>query len=157
MSSGTRGRIHCLRALPDVPEAAPPRPSERVSQVAATNGHSEGDAAAAVTRAIVGLLRRRTGRGPPRARTRMSSDLALVTLGDSLTAVEKTLVSEGNLSLATKVRSALHDGMRGDAVAAVEAITGRPVTAYLTAHQHDPELAIIAFHLGPRADRTERP
>ena len=40
--------------------------------------------------------------------------------------------------------------MRAEAFAAVEAITGRRVAAYLTANQHDPEGAIIAFHFSPR-------
>ncbi|HYN50912.1 MAG TPA: Na-translocating system protein MpsC family protein [Thermoleophilaceae bacterium] len=153
MSSDTRTRIHCLRPLPDLPEPAGPRPSEHPSQP----GYTQGDAPAAITRAIVGLLRRRTGRGPPKAKTLMSSDLAIVTLGDCLTAAEKTLAREGHSALATQFRDALHDGMRAEAVAAVQAITGRQVTAYLSAHEHDPELAVIAFHLGPHAGRNGLP
>lgn len=48
-------------------------------------------------------------------------------------------------------RATLHDGMRADATAAMEAITGREVAAYLTAQQHDPDLAVLAFHFGPSA------
>ena len=153
MSSDTHTRIHCLRPLPDLPESAKPRPVERPRQP----GYAQSDAAAAITRAIVGLLRRRTGRGPPKAKTLMSSDLAIVTLGDCLTAAEKTLVREGHGALTTQFRDALHDGMRAEAVAAVQAITGRQVTAYLSAHEHDPELAVIAFHLGPHGGRNGHP
>jgi hypothetical protein len=41
--------------------------------------------------------------------------------------------------------------MRADAVGAVERITGRQVAAYLTAHQHEPDTAVIAFHFNPAA------
>lgn len=44
-------------------------------------------------------------------------------------------------------RTALHDGMRSDAVAAIEAITGKRVSAYLTDHRDDRDLAVIAFRL----------
>lgn len=84
-----------------------------------------------------------------------SSDLAVVTLGGCLTAAEKTLATEGRSALATHFRSALQDGMRAEAVAAVELITGRQVATYLSAHQHDPDLAIVAFHLGPHTGRDE--
>jgi uncharacterized protein YbcI len=97
----------------------------------------------------------RTGRGPTKARTYLSPDLAIVTLGDWLTPSEETLLSDGRRALARQLRTALHDGMRAEAVAAVERVTGRQVAAYLTAHQHDPDLAILAFHLDPTAGLDE--
>ena len=84
-------------------------------------------------------------------KTDISPGLALVTLGDWLTPAEQTLLNEGRLALAKQLRTALHDGMRAEAVAAVEQITGRQVAAYVTAHQLDPDLAIIAFHFDPSA------
>jgi uncharacterized protein YbcI len=172
MSSDPSRRIHCLRPLQSVPEAASsePQPSDRPSHPEATapmalsaeptdaradlpsgeKGFADGETAAAISRAIVGVVRTRTGRGPSKAKTAMSVDLAIVTLGDYLTAAEKTLVSEGGTALAKRFRTALHDGMRAEAVAAVEAITGRQVAAHLAAHDHDPERAIIAFHFSPR-------
>ena len=83
-------------------------------------------------------------------RTDISSDIAIVTLEDSLTPAERTLVSEGRRALVTQFRSALNDGMRAEAVAAVEEVTGRQVAAYLTAHE-PPDMAVIAFHFGPDA------
>ena len=136
MSSAPRERIHCLRPLLDVRD----------------NGYAQGATAAAISEAIVGLLRERTGRGPTKARTALSSDLAIVTLGDCRTVAERTLAAEGHHALATQFRAALHAGMRDEAIAAVEAITGRQVAAYLTNQQHDPDLAVIAFHLGAPAD-----
>ena len=109
MSTLARKRIHCLRPLID--------PSE---------------ARAAVTAAIVRLLRARTGSRPAAAVTEMSSDLALVTVSEN----------DG-------YDPSLYEGIRDAAIAAVEAVTGRRVVAYLTAQQQDPELALIAFHFEP--------
>lgn len=105
--------------------------------------------AASITEAIVQLMRSRTGRGPTRAKTAVSPELAIVTLGECLTTAERTLAAEGQGALAGRMRAALHDGMRAEAVAAVEAITHRQVAAYLTAHQHEPDIAVIAFHFSP--------
>jgi uncharacterized protein YbcI len=82
-------------------------------------------------------------------RTDISPDLAIVTLEDWVIPVERTLLNEGRSALAKQLRTALHDGMRAEAIAAVEQVTGRRVAAYLTAHQHDPDVAIIAFHFDP--------
>lgn len=142
--SHTGTRLHCLRPLSDAPGYAP---------YSAPSGSSQGRAADAVSQALVGVLRKRTGRGPTKVRTDMSPDIAIVTLEDSLTPAERTLVSEGRRELVTQFRTALHDGMRAEAVAAVEEITGREVAAYLTAHQH-PDMAIIAFHFSPARGRN---
>ena len=139
-----RERIHCLRALPE-----DTRPMSAVLPKAST--YTPGLAGAAITNAIVGLLRARTGRGPPNARTALDGSLAIVTLGGSLTHAEDTLIHEGHSALVSQIRIALLEGMRDDAVAAVEAIAGRRVLAYLTAHQHEPDLSVIAFHFEPRA------
>lgn len=116
---------------------------------------SAGPTADAVSRALVRLLRQRTGRGPTKVRTDLSPDLAIATLEDWITPAERTLLREGRNGLATQFRTALHDGIRAEAMAAVEEITGRRIAAFLTAHQHDPEIAIIAFHFSPPAGLGE--
>ena len=124
-------RIHCLRALPDLPETPPPLSETRE-----------------ITKAIVRLLRQSTGRGPTSASTAITSNLALVTLADCLTKAEKTLAGCGERDAARRVRAALHRGIRTEAVAVVEEITGRRVSAYLTAQEYDPDVAILAFYFG---------
>ena len=157
--SQTRTRLHCLRPLSDAADR-PPTPLEArrtgsAHRHSALNGSAEGRTADAISRALVGLLRTRTGTGPTQVTTDLSPDLAIVTLGDWLTPAEQTLLKEGRRALARQLRTALHDGMRAEAVAAVEQITGRQVAAYLTAHQDDPDLAIIAFHFDQSAALTE--
>ena len=145
--SDTGKRLHCLRPLSDAPDR-PPTELE-LKRPFAHNGSGRGERGDAISRALVGLLRSRTGRGPTKVRTTISSDLAIVTVEDFLTPTEETLVREGRGALAAQLRTALHDGMRAEAVEAIERITRRQVAAYLTAHQHDPAVAIIAFHFGP--------
>lgn len=146
MNSQARGRVHCLRPLRDLPEVATAQ-TER----GAEHGHTAGECAESISREMVRLLRARPGRGPSKTRTALSSELAIVTLRDYLTRAERTLAGEGQGEVAIQFRTALLDGMRAEAVAAVEALTGRQVAAYLTAHQQNPDLAIIAFHFEPAA------
>jgi uncharacterized protein YbcI len=171
--SGTRERLHCLRPLPDAADRPPRRLGESRSKLpdvglptgsahtgsahphSAGKEYTRGETANAVSQALVGLVLTRTGKGPPKARTAISSDLVIVTLGDCLTQAEQTLVGEGRRALATQFRTALHEGMRAEAVAAVEHITGRHVVAYLTAQQHDADLAVFAFHLDSSAGLNE--
>lgn len=118
MSSDPRRRIHCLRRVRSLPEAArsQPQPSDRSSHPGGPgpialsveptdaradlpsggDGAADGHSAAAISRAIVGVLRARTGREATNAKTALSVDLAIVTLGDFLTAAERTLVREGS-------------------------------------------------------------
>ena len=141
-------RHHCLRPLTGPLDHIP------TELMASRAG---GPTADAVSRALVGVVRKHTGRGPTKVRTDISSDLAIVTLEDSLTPAEQTLVSEGRRALVTQFRTALHDGMRAEAVEAVEEITGRQVTAYLTAQEYDRDLGVIAFHFTPAAHLAEGP
>ena len=101
---------------------------------------------AAISDVLVGLLRLNTGRGPTRASTVIASDLAVVTLVDCLTQAEKTLAARGDAKVASRLRAAVYEQIRGEAVATVEAVTGRKVVAYLAAQEYEPDLAIIAFY-----------
>ena len=133
-------RIHCLRALPDPDLAQTPPPlTEPRAPLTETRK---------ITEAVVRLLRDSTGRGPTSASTAIAGSLAVVTLVDCLTKAEKTLAGSGERVVAREMRDAVHRGIRDDAVAVVEKVTGRPVDAYLTAQEFDPDVAILAFYLG---------
>lgn len=142
MKSHQGPRVHHLRSLRDA--VAPPL--LEAPRADGRNGTpSNAIATADITDTLVGLLRVHTGRAPRNAETALTSDLAVVTLRGCLTTAERTLAAEGLSGLAMEVREALHGGIRSQATAAVEEITGRPVAAYFTAQQHEPDLAIIAF------------
>lgn len=101
----------------------------------------------AISNAIVQLFRTHAGRGPTKAKTLISTDFVVVTLGDCLTALEKTLAGGGEAELVRHTRHALHSGMREEATAIVESATGRRVVAYLCDQANDPDIAVIAFVL----------
>jgi uncharacterized protein YbcI len=115
---------------------------------------SAGGYAAQISTAIAGLLRERTGRGPTKARAIVSSDLVLVTMTDSYTALERQLATLGNEELVVRGRRAIHSAIRAEASAIVEDLTDKQVTAYLTAQQDSPDIAILVFYLAPLPPRA---
>jgi uncharacterized protein YbcI len=137
MASQPAPEQHLSLATPDRREA----PSER--------GDSPGDLKVAISARIIGLLRKHTGKGPTHAKTTLSRDLVVISLAGCLTTAEQGLVGLGQGGLVRRTRSALYDGMRGDAIALIEELTDREVTAYLTDQQLDPDLGAIVFVLSP--------
>jgi uncharacterized protein YbcI len=115
----------------------------------AAERHPDGHVAGAISTGVVGLLRERTGRGPTKAKTIVSSDLVVITLADCLTTAERQLAGAGHGDLVARTRSVLHEGMRAAATGIVEEHTNRQVNAYLTAQHQDPDLAILVFYLAP--------
>ena len=146
MNSGARRRIHCLRPLRDLPTVGTAETDRRPE-----HAHAAGECEASISRAMVRLLRARTGKGPSKARTALSSDLAIVTLGATSPKPRGPSRERAGARSRFGFAPPYSTGLRAEAVAAVEALTGRQVAAYLTAHEHDPDLAIIAFHFAPAA------
>ena len=138
MSSNGGRHIHHLRAAGEANGNFPRAGASTAVRIPASTG---------VSQAIVDLISTRTGTTPATATTEISSNLVVVALSEVLTIPEKTLAAKGHSALTIQVRNSLYQGMRADAVAAVEEITGRRVAAYLTDQQHDPDLAVIAFVL----------
>ena len=155
MSGNGGKRIHHLRPARELSQVQRWEPGLAGASTG-TSGEANGNvprsaASTAVSQAIVELVRSCTGRAPTKAKTEMASDLAIVTFGNGLTESEQALSDKGRSALTIEVRNSLCQAMRTDAIAAVEAITGRQVAAYLTDQQHDSDLAMIAFVFGPRA------
>jgi uncharacterized protein YbcI len=107
--------------------------------------------AAAISNAVVGLMHDYTGRGPTRVRTTISSDGIVVTLRDSLTKAERTLVQHGHEAQVVTQRRLIYHAMREDMITAVEALTGRTVEALLNDVLPGPDIAAVVFLM----DRTD--
>lgn len=103
----------------------------------------------AISNMIVRLLSEYTGRGPTRARTHFSDNLVTVVVQDLLTKGERSLVRDGKAELVLDTRRAYQQTMRDDLTSGVEEITGRRVTAFLSANNLDPDIAIESFMLAP--------
>lgn len=112
-------------------------------------------AAAAISTAIVRVLRDYTGRGPVRARTIFGPGMIVVTLRDCLTTGERTLAERGLATEVLAMRRAGQQIMRDDLIAVVEAETGGTVEAFLNDNLHDPDIAITIFLMHPHDGDTE--
>jgi uncharacterized protein YbcI len=108
-----------------------------------------GELGAAISNKVVHLLADFTGRGPTRARTSIRDDLVVVVLRDTLTTGERALVRNGRAEKVIELRGEFQNAMRGELVDAVEGLTGRNVTAFMSANHIDPDLAAEIFVLGP--------
>jgi uncharacterized protein YbcI len=107
---------------------------------------------AAVSNAVVSLVRQYTGRGPTRARTSISRDFVSVVMADTLTKAERRLAEDGKADLVLQIRHEFQKTMRDDLVAAVETITKREVIAFMSDNHIDPDMAVESFVLRPDAE-----
>lgn len=114
-----------------------------IQQEAASNHELLGK----ISTRVVQITREHTGRGPTQARTYMSDNLVAVVLQETLIKAERSLVQGGKGDMVRTVRRAFQDTMREDMVAAVEALTGRPVVAFFSDSHLNPDIAIESFLL----------
>lgn len=109
-----------------------------------------GEAAQAISNAVVRLLRDYTGRGPTQAYTTITDSHVLVILRDTLLKGERILVADGHVDAVIDMRRRFQRTMREDLIAAVVEHTGREVVAFLSDHHVDPDIAAEVFILKPR-------
>ena len=106
---------------------------------------------AAISEAVVRLMAQNTGRGPTKARTTIDGDLIVVVLQNTLTPGERFLADDDRGEQVLDMRRAYQDAMRTDCIAAVENLTSRTVTAFMSANHIDPDLAAEVFILKPQS------
>ena len=105
---------------------------------------------AAISNAIVVLLRDYTGRGPTRARTTIRDNVVLVMLEQTLTKGEQSLVRKGRAEKVMEIRHEFQEAMREESSAIVGELTGCTVVAMLSANHIDPDLGAEIYVLdGP--------
>jgi uncharacterized protein YbcI len=111
----------------------------------------KGSMSAAISSAVVQLMREYTGRGPTKARTYIDEDLITVVLQDTLTMGERSLVRDGETDLVLTSRKAFQRTMSTQLIAAIERHSGRSVYAFLSDNHIDPDIAVETFVLAPIA------
>lgn len=116
---------------------------------------SRGEAAQAISNALVRLLRDYTGRGPTQAYTTITDSHVIVVLRDALLKAERSLVKDGHSDAVIDMRRRFQRTMKDDLVGAVEEHTGREVLAFLSDHHIDPDIAVEIFILKPRGGGDE--
>ena len=117
---------------------------------------SRGEAAQAISNALVRLLRDYTGRGPTQAYTTITDTHVIVVLRDALLKAERSLVKDGHGDAVIDMRRRFQRTMKDDLVAAVEEHSGREVLAFLSDHHIDPDIAVEMFILKPRDAGDDR-
>ena len=105
---------------------------------------------AAISHAVVGLLREYTGRGPTKSRTTIRDNVVLVMLEQTLTKGEESLVNKGRTDKVIEIRHEFQEAMREATMAKVADLTGRHVIAMLSANHVNPDIGAEIFVLdGP--------
>ena len=107
---------------------------------------------AAISHAVVGLLREYTGRGPMTSRTSIRDNVVLVMLQQTLTKGEQSLVNKGRVDKVIEIRHEFQEAMREESMAKVAELTGRTVVAMLSANHVDPDLGAEIFVLDGSPD-----
>ena len=101
-----------------------------------------------LSNAMVALHRECFGRGPGAARSFVNEDMAVCVLTDIYTPVERTLIEAGHADHVRRTRSLYSDACEGKHLQRAEQILGRPVTAFLSVVNVNPDVAIEVFLLG---------
>lgn len=104
---------------------------------------------AAISDAIVALVRDAVGRGPTRARTFVHDDVIVCVLHETMTPLENTLHDAARDDTVQDIRDVLHTAMAPQARQQIEALTGRSVIATLADHHRDPDAGVFVFLLQP--------
>jgi len=120
-----------------------------------TAGHPDYSVAASISRTVVQLLSRYTGRGPTRVRTSLNTNFALVVLEDALTKGEQSLVAAGNHTAVRRQREAFQALVQDEAIATVEQATGRTVRACMSDVSTESGIAIELFLFEPVRETGE--
>ena len=116
---------------------------------ASGRGVDVGGQLAGISRAVVKIHAEHYGRGPDRAKTIWQRDVIVCLLEEVYTPAERTLIQAGRFDQVRSLRTAFEDEVEPLLRAAVEAVTGRRVRAFLSQVNADPELASEVFVLEP--------
>jgi uncharacterized protein YbcI len=112
-----------------------------------TGTASRGQLAAAISKAMVGIHSRHYGKGPTKAKTYVLEDVVLTVMQDVFTTVERTLIENGKGELVREVRTAFQYTMRDEFIGAVEQITGRETSAFISQIDCESDTAVEVFLL----------
>src|ERR1700733_10384079 len=111
---------------------------------------SDGALPSAISTAIVRLMREYTGRGPMKAHTTIRGNVVLVMLEQTLTKGEQVLVKKGRSENVLALRREYQEAMRDESSKKIAELTGRNVTAMMSANHLTPDLAAEIYILeGP--------
>jgi uncharacterized protein YbcI len=113
---------------------------------------SEGATATAICNAVVGALKQSCGKGPTKAKAYPFDDHVAVVVDDTLTTLERTLVSKGHEKLVCEARQVLADQVAEACRRPIEEATGRRVVGWLSQVDPSADRAFALIRLEPLGD-----
>ena len=112
---------------------------------------------AAVTDAMVAFHERYHHRKPVTAKTLLlGGELLVCVLGGVYTDVEKTMIELERAPLVRDTRSAFQNAMQHKFIEAIQRLSGRAVTAFISDSHVGPDIEIELFMLAPSESPTEQ-
>jgi uncharacterized protein YbcI len=115
-------------------------------------GDGQGTLRRDISTALVGLYKEHFGKGPTRCQTYLEPNLVVVVLGEGYTAGEQTLFEAGKWYEVRSARQIWQDSMQERFVTTIEKLSGRTVSAFMSANRQDPDFAVELFVLESEAN-----
>lgn len=106
-----------------------------------------GELNAAVTSALVGIHQKHLGRGPASAATFYKNNVLVTLMYEVMTPAEKTLARGVRSDAVLQMRHLYQQEMQADFTEAVERLSGRSVTAFISGNHLEPDVAAEIFVL----------
>jgi uncharacterized protein YbcI len=111
-----------------------------------------GELNGALARAVVRIYRKHAGRGPTSAQAFFRDRFVVVVLQNVMTQLERSLARAGSDRAPEALRRELHESMRPELVAAVEALTDCTVTALMGSTSVEADVSTEVFVLDRPVD-----
>ena len=108
----------------------------------------------AISASMVELYARHYGHDRTTGTTYINDNVVLCVLEDIFALYEATLVAAGAGNEVIAGRVAFQEDMEDEFTAEIERLTGRRVTAFMSANQTDPAVACELFFLEPHGERA---
>jgi uncharacterized protein YbcI len=111
-----------------------------------------GEMRAALSNALVALMKEHWGKGPTAAKSFINDEYVFTVLEGGLTRNEETLLASGRESVVRDYRLQFQQAVRGEFTGAVERITGRKVLDYHSQILFEPPRSFELFVLDAPPD-----
>jgi uncharacterized protein YbcI len=112
-----------------------------------------GEVRSFISREMTRLHAEYYGRGPTRVKTYITEDLVAVSLEETFTRAERTLIERGEVEAIQNIRRRFQQQMKEDFTAIIEQATGRRVRAFLSETNLEVDVSMEIFLLAE--ERTD--
>jgi uncharacterized protein YbcI len=108
-----------------------------------------------ISNSFVGLIKEHGDRGPTKCRTYIDDDLIIVLMRGGFSRLEGTLFEDGKWIDVRTTRQTFQDTMEGRLTETIERLTGRQVSAFMSASHQHPDMQIEMFVLDRPDDERQ--